>query len=93
MSLSVQIISFIYSFFYGVFFEILLDINKKFIYSSKVVVKIISSFLFILFNSLLYFIILLKINNGYLHIYFLLCILLGYIVMCKVKKFIFKKRD
>lgn len=92
MSLSVQIFSFIFSFFYGIFFEILLDLNTKIINSSKLFVKIIGTFLFVLFNSILYFIILMKINNGILHIYFFLCILLGYTLSCKVGKKIFKRK-
>lgn len=83
MVLKIQIYSFLVSFFYGIFFYFMLEINSRFIYSSNKVIKVISSFLFILFNAILYFIILLKVNNGYIHIYFFLCILVGYI-MCKV---------
>ena len=83
MALKIQIYSFLVSFFYGIFFYFMLEINSRFIYSSNRAIKIISSFLFVLFNVLLYFIILLKVNNGYIHIYFFLCILVGYI-MCKV---------
>ena len=86
MNLTVQIISFIFSFFYGIFFEILLELNIKIIYSSKLFIKLIGTFLFVIFNSLLYFFILLKINNGILHFYFFLCIILGYTLMCKVRK-------
>ena len=83
MALKIQIYSFLVSFFYGIFFYFMLEINSRFIYSSNKVIKVIFSFLFILFNALLYFMILLKVNNGYIHIYFFLCILVGYI-MCKV---------
>ena len=86
MSLQIQIYSLIFSFCFGIFFEILLSFNERFIYSSNLFVKVSSSVLFILFNVILYFIILIKINNGILHIYFLICILLGYSFMCKVKK-------
>jgi len=92
MSLSIQILSFVISFFYGIFFEILLELNTKIIYSSKLIVKIIGTFLFVLFNTLLYFIILLKINNGILHVYFFLCIILGYTLSCKVTKKIINRR-
>ncbi|MBR3161369.1 MAG: hypothetical protein IKF19_01400 [Bacilli bacterium] len=64
-----------------------MEINKKFIYMSFKFIKIVVSLLFILVMALLYFIILLYVNNGYLHAYFFLCIILGYIV-CKV---IYKK--
>lgn len=87
MSLKIQSYSFFVSFLYGMFFYIVLEINKKFIYMSFKFIKIVVSLLFILVMALLYFIILLYVNNGYLHAYFFLCIILGYIV-CKV---IYKK--
>ena len=61
---------------------VILFINKF-----NIVFNYVISFLFILAMSLLYFIILLKINNGYIHLYFYLCILFGYLTMY----FIFKK--
>ena len=65
----------------------ILKINYKFINKFNIVFNYIISFLFILAMSLLYFLILLKINNGYIHLYFYLCILFGYLTMY----FIFKK--
>ncbi len=91
MSLHVQILSFAVSFFYGIFFEMFLGVSEKVLYSSKLLVKIIGSFLFVMFHTLLYFIILIKINNGILHIYFFLCIILGYTLMCQVRKKFFRK--
>ena len=78
MILSIQIYSFLYSFCYGVFFFILLEINYKIIYSENKYIKVIGTLVFILFNSLLYFIGLKSINNGIIHIYFLLTVLCGY---------------
>lgn len=83
MVLKMQLYSFGVSFLYGFVFFVLLEINSRFIYSSSVIVKIISSLLFIIFNTFLYFIILMKVNNGYIHVYFFLCMILGY-VLCKV---------
>lgn len=80
MTLKIQIISLIISFLYGIFFSILLNINYKLIYNDNKLIKIISTFLFIVFNSLLYFLILLKINNGIVHIYCLLSLILGFII-------------
>lgn len=87
MPLNIQLYSFLVSFVYGFIYFILLEVNSRFIYSSKVAVKVMSSFIFVMFNILLYFIILMKINNGYIHFYFFLCIILGYF-LCKV---IYKK--
>ena len=83
IALNIQLISFGVSFLYGMLFFILLEINYRFLTFSSIVVKTILSFLFVLFNTLLYFVILLYINKGYVHIYFLLCMLVGYF-FCKV---------
>lgn len=80
MTLSVQILSLIYSFFYGIIFYGLLEINYKFLYLGKMVYRIILSFLFVIFVSLLYFILLIRINNGILHFYFFLCFFTGYLL-------------
>lgn len=89
MILSVQIISLIISFCYGMFFFLTLEFFSKLIYADSLFVRIIISFLFVVFHTLLYFLILMKINFGYIHIYFFLCIFGGYI-MCKViyKRFV-----
>lgn len=93
MELNIQILSLGVSFLYGIIFYILLEINSKFLYSSSKIIKILFSFVFVMFNSLLYFFILLKINNGYIHLYFFLCLLLGYF-LCKVlmKRLLKRKR-
>ena len=91
MILRIQIFSLLYSFFYGIVFYILLEINHKILYNGKLFYRIIISFLFVIFASLLYFIILMKINYGYIHFYFFLCIILGYILCKVVYKKIVKK--
>lgn len=78
MTLKIQIISLIVSFLYGVFFSFLLNINYKLIYNNNKFIKIIGTFLFIIFNSLLYFLILLKFNNGIVHIYCIVALILGF---------------
>lgn len=79
MTLKIQIISLIVSFLYGIFFSFLLNINHKLIYSSNKYIKIIGTLLFVIFNSLLYFLILLKVNNGIVHIYCIFSLILGFI--------------
>ena len=91
MILKVQIISLLFSFCYGIFFYLLLELNSKFLYSSHIIVRIVVSFLFVMFHTLLYFLILMRINYGYLHFYFFLCIILGYILCKVVYKKIVKK--
>ena len=83
MILGVQIISLVVSFCYGIFFYLTLELNSKLLYTSRLWLRIIVSFLFVLFHTLLYFLILMKINYGYVHVYFFLCMIGGYWI-CKV---------
>lgn len=80
MILKIQIFSLIYSFIYGIILFILLEINYKFLYESKMVYRIIVSFLFVMLVSLFYFYGLMKINNGILHIYFFIAEFTGYLL-------------
>lgn len=80
MTLKIQIISLIVSFLYGILFSWILNINYKLIYNSKKYISIVGTFVFIICNSLLYFLILMKINHGIIHIYCLLALLIGFIL-------------
>lgn len=86
MILKLQLLSLLYSFFYGVIFFILLELNYKFLYEGKLVYRIIVSFLFIIFISLLYFLGLLKINNGIIHTYFFVSLFTGYLLSFVIYK-------
>lgn len=88
MDIKTQINTIIFSFLYGVFFSIMLGLNYKYIIGSKKILGIIVTFLFIMVNVLLYFIILRKINFGIFHQYEVLFIVLGFIVQNILSKFI-----
>ena len=95
MELKIQIYSLLFSFLYGILFFFLVNINYKYLYHKKIIIKIIINILFIINNVLIYFIIMKLINNGVLHIYFLFTILGGYLLTkltCKRFK-IFKNID
>ena len=64
---------------FGIIFYFFLDLFNKLNSKSKLILKIIFSIFFVLFMASLYFIILLYVNNGYLHVYFFLFILVGYL--------------
>lgn len=91
MELHVQLLSFGVSFCYGIFFYLLLELNSRILYSSHKSIKVVGSILFVLFHVLLYFLILMKINYGYVHIYFFLCILGGYLLCKTIYKWFVKK--
>lgn len=90
ISLDIQIKSIIFSFIYGAFFSFLLNLNYKFIYYSKGILKILINAFFILDNVFLYFIILRFINNGIVHFYFLLSMFLGYLSVNKMASKVIK---
>ena len=92
MILKIQIFSLLYSFIYGIKKKKKKEVNQKFLYEGKIVYRIIISFLFVIFISLLYFLILIKINNGILHLYFFLTMFTGYLLSLVIyKKLIVKK--
>lgn len=80
MNLTIQLNLLAFSFFYGIFFSLSINLNYKLLYNEKKLIKILSTILFVGVNVLLYFIILLRINNGILHFYSLLIIVVGFIL-------------
>ncbi len=78
--LKIQVQSFIYSFLYGMFFSLALNLNYRFLYQSRKWVKLVITVLFIIDHALLYFIILKHINEGIVHIYFFIMIVIGFMV-------------
>ena len=88
MALNIQIYSLLFSLIFGVVFNLLLNWFNKF-NNGKLLIRIIFSLLFVFTLALLYFIGLLHINNGYLHVYFLIFIMVGYIIVDFIKSFYF----
>ena len=90
MSLDIQLITLFVSFAYGVFLYFVFLLNSKILYNDKLFIKIMGSFLLVLDGVLLYFIILLRINNGICHPYCLILLSIGfyltYRIVKKVKK-------
>lgn len=78
MTLIIQLYSLGFSFVFGVIFSILIYVNKKVLFFSKMIFKVVNNFIFLMGNSILYFLCIKLINNGILHIYFFLMFLLGW---------------
>lgn len=78
MDLKIQIISLLFSYLYGILFSFLLNFNYKIIYLKNKLYKILTTFLFVIVCTLIYFIILKIINEGIVHLYFFLMIILGF---------------
>lgn len=77
MTLIIQIKSLAFSFLYGVFFAFTYKLNYKYLTSNMKFFKIILSLFFIFDHVLLYFVLISKINNGILHLYFLFTFIIG----------------
>ena len=90
MSLDIQIKTLLYSFLFGIYFSIIVYLNYKIIYKLKKFYLVIGTFLIIFLNILLYFLVLLKVNNGIIHIYGIISLILGYFVCHFIYHFIEK---
>ena len=77
MTLILQIKSLLFSFLYGIFFAFTYKVNYRYLTSNSKILKIILCFLFVLDHILLYFVLITKINNGILHLYFLFSFIFG----------------
>ncbi len=80
MSSGIQLISLSISFLYGILFYYLSTLNFKIINNLKNIIKNIITVIYVFDISIIYVILLYKINNGYFHIYFILILFLGYFV-------------
>ncbi len=90
MILEIQIKSLFFSFLFGIYFSYIIKINYKFILPLNKFFRIIGTLLLIFSNVLIYFLILLKINYGLLHIYLILMIILGVYIEHLLNKLIVK---
>ena len=84
MTLIIQIQSIALSFIYGIFYSLLFNIFYKFLFQKNKIVNIISNFLFSFFIFGFYFFLLYKVNNGIIHIYFLLSMLVSFLLYNKI---------
>lgn len=80
MILSIQLktilVSIIYGFVFGIFFRLL----RKLIYNKSKIISFFSTFIIFIISTCIYFYILLSINNGYYHIYEIMCLFIGYYI-------------
>ena len=79
MELSLQIKSLLFSFFFGIIFSIVVNLFSNKLYNTRLRYQIINAFIISIVFCLIYFILIKKINNGVIHIYFIFMILFGFI--------------
>lgn len=78
MEETLQLLSFLVSFFFGFFFHMVSNFHFKITEKYPVLFQYLSTFLFLLDAVLLYIFILYYLNGGVLHIYFLIFLFLGF---------------
>ena len=79
MDSNLQLISFLVSFFYGILFYFLTELNFKLIKDLKLIIKHLLTFIYVLDMTIIYVIIFYKLNHGYFHIYFIMMVIIGFI--------------
>jgi len=89
MDLIIQIYSLIASFLFGGLFSLELIFFYKLISKMFIVWKFILSFVFVMINAIIYFLLLLLINNGILHVYFFISMIIGYFIFNKLFTYLF----
>lgn len=80
MMLEEQIISLLFSLFYGMLMALLTTINYKVFFSSNLFIQILGTFLLIVIILLGFYCGLIFINNGVIHPYFILMLVSGYCI-------------
>lgn len=83
MEVSIQIISLVVSFVFGVILYFLIKLNKSVLLNQKGIFNVIFNILFCINCSLVYLIIIKNINSGIINLYFIITILLGYVISNK----------
>lgn len=79
IDLNIQIASFLFSFVLGFVISFMIRINYKITLKSNKFIKAISTIFIVIINTFIYFIGIRYINNAYIHPYFIMMIILGWI--------------
>ena len=90
MNLKVQIITIIFSLIFGFLFSLIINVIKKWLFKINKFLQLFISLLLTFFMALVYFYILLKLNNAIIHPYFIFVFILGYYIETLVNK-LFKR--
>ena len=78
MILETQIYTLLFSFVFGMIFGFLVRINYFFLNHSNRIIKVLFTISFVTLFTLIYFIILEKLNSGIIHIYYFIMLILGF---------------
>lgn len=81
MSLTEQAVSILFSFLYGILIYFAYKISYKYLYANKKIYSFFNSLLFVVDSTLVYFIIMYKINEGIINILFILITLITFLLL------------
>ena len=90
MKLEIQLTTFLFSVGFGILFSFLIDLIKNKLFKIKTILQLLISFVLTISLSLLYFYILLKLNNAIIHPYYIVAFIIGFIIENSFKK-VFKR--
>ena len=93
MNIIIQLLCFFVSFLYGFFVKFILIINCKAITKNKFLLYLIINLISIYLLVLGYILVIYRINHGIFHVYFLMSILFGYLLMSKFVKYLNNKSN
>lgn len=85
MNILSQITALCFNFVFGFIIYYAVILNYLFIKNEVLILKILISFLFLIDFTVLYIIIIYKLNYGLFHIYYIIVFVLGYILSITVK--------
>ena len=91
MNLTIQIKTILFSFFFGIFFSLGFELQKNRFSKPKQLMEFIFQFFYVFVNTLLFFLLMKKINNAIFHPYEILLLILGFIVGNEIFKMTQKK--
>ena len=86
MNIKFQVISLLFSFLYGSIIFSLIKKLYRYLTIKKTSKRVLYNLGFSIFISLIYFIIMYFLNNGYIHLYYLLSLVLGILVVYQLTK-------
>lgn len=83
MDLSIQIKSIVLSFLFGMFFNFNFNFFYYILFTKYKLLNVITNFVFCISMFSVYFYLLYLVNNGIIHVYFFIAMLLGFLVYNK----------
>ena len=86
MILETQIITFLVSMGFGLLFSFFIDLIKNKLFKIKSLWQMIISLIITVLLSLIYFYVLLKLNNAIIHPYYIVAFIIGFLIENTFKK-------